>query len=211
MPLPPPRSVKIGSDERGGWSSDRPRPGGAARRPADIGVRCRVLSPSDRLRYSPGSLVTIVSASAAEREEFTDRLVRNRAAILSPEKVRGLLAGRVGEDELEARTAELLDAAVRKRLDAGETTVLALEGLDEEERDPFVRAAAALRRPRHIILLEGSQDAVDDGQRPALNALRRRLDAGELGAEGWQTALRLGGAAVGEVKALVFQSPAREA
>ena len=35
-----PRSVKIDQDERGGWSSDRPRRGGSGpERPADIGVR----------------------------------------------------------------------------------------------------------------------------------------------------------------------------
>ena len=51
---PPARSVKIGEDERTGWSSDRPRRDGAPPRPADLTVHCRVLAPADRLRYSPG-------------------------------------------------------------------------------------------------------------------------------------------------------------
>lgn len=210
VPTLPTRSVKFGSDERTGWSSDRPRPDGAPRRPADIGVRCRVLRPSDRLRYSPGSLVLIASAAPSERERFIERLVKSRGAVLSPEKVRDLLADRVAEDELEARVYELLDAAVRKRLEAGDTTIVSVEGLDEEERERFARMASTVRRPRHFILLEGNQDEVEDEQRPALNALRRKLDAGELGGEGFQTALRLGGASVAEVKALVFASPPRD-
>jgi len=210
VPTLPPRNVKIGHDERTGWSSDRPRPDGAPRRPTDIGVRCRVLRPSDRLRYSPGSLVLIASASPAEREEFIERVVKSRGAVLSLEKVRDLLADRVPEDELEDRVADVLDAAVGRRLEGGETTIVSVEGLDEAERERFARMASALRRPRHFILLEASQDAVEDEQRPALNAVRRKLDAGELGAEGFQTALRLGGASVAEVKALVFASPPRD-
>ena len=42
MPNPPnpnARSVKIPSDERGGWSSDRPRKAGGPPRPPDVSVR----------------------------------------------------------------------------------------------------------------------------------------------------------------------------
>lgn len=201
--------MKIGSDERGGWSSDRPRRDGAPLRPPDVSVRCRVLRPSHRLRYSPGALVVIVSATESERERFTDRLVRNPGSLLSREKVRALLAGRVDAEELEDRVTQLLAAAVRKRLEAGETTV-ATAGLDEQDREGHVRAASQLKRSRHLILLEGPQDQVDEEDRPALNALRRRLDAGDLGAEGFQTAMRLGGASVDEVKALVFAPPPRD-
>ena len=76
------RSVKIGSDERSGWSSDRPRRDGAPARPADISVRCRVLRPSDRLRYSPGSLVVLLCASALERDAFAERVLEDRGALL---------------------------------------------------------------------------------------------------------------------------------
>ena len=43
-----------------------------------------------------------------------------------------------------------------------------------------------------------------------MNELRRALDAGELGAEGFQTALRLGGGTAGEVKRILFRPPPRE-
>ncbi|MEA2399305.1 MAG: hypothetical protein QOK25_2861 [Thermoleophilaceae bacterium] len=207
---PPPRSVKISDDERGGWSSDRPRRGGGPPRPPDISVRCRVLSPSDSLRYSPGSLLVIVSGSAPELEELTERVLESRGALLSLGKVRGLLAGRVPEEEVEARAAELLDAAALKRLEANETVVIAADGLDAEERERFVRVAARLKRPRHLILLETPRDRVREEDRAALNDLRRRLDAGELGAEGFQTALRLGGSSVGELKRIVFQPAPRD-
>jgi len=211
MPTPSSsRSIRIGDDERGGWSSDRPRRDGAPARPADLSVRCRVLKASDRLRYSPGSLVLLVSPSATERDRFAQRLIGDRSALLSLDKVRGLLAGRVAEEEVEARAAELLRAAALKRLGAGETVVIAVEGLDAAEREPYVRAAAGVRRPRHLILLETGRDQVRDEDRPALNDLRRRLDAGELGGEGIQTALRLNGTSISELKRIVFQPAPRD-
>ena len=130
--------------------------------------------------------------------------------LLSLEKVRGVLAGRVAEEELEARAQELLQAAVAKRLEGRDTVVLAAEGLHPEEREPYVRLAAALKRPRHLILLETSRDQVSEEDLAPLNELRRALDAGELGGEGFQTALRLGGGSATEVKRILFRPPPRE-
>src|ERR1700750_800722 len=120
MSTPPgPRSVKISDDERGAWTSDRPRRDNRPPRPRDISVRSRILHPADRMRYSPGSLVVLVSASAADRDRFAQRVFEDKSAVLSMDKVRTLLAGRVPEDEVEARARQLLDAAVARRLDAG--------------------------------------------------------------------------------------------
>jgi len=207
---PPGRSVKIGEDERTGWSSDRPRRDGAPPRPADLTVHCRVLAPADRLRYSPGSLLIVASASGAERDRFLDRLIEDRAALLSLAKVRALLAGRVAEEEIPARAQELLLAAVSKRMENRETVVLAVEGLEPAEREPFLRMAAVLKRPRHLILLEIARDQVHEDDLAALNELRRALDAGDLGGEGLQTALRLGGGSAIEVKRILFRPPPRE-
>jgi hypothetical protein len=204
---PGPRSVKIDKDERGGWSSDRPRREGGPSRPADLSVRSRVLRPSDRMRYSPGSLVVIVSGSAVERDRFADRVFEDRSAVLSLDKVRALLAGKVPEPDVEARAGQLLDAAVRKRLEAGQSVVLAADGIDADERERFVRLAAGAGRPRHLILLEAGRDQVPEEDRAPLNDLRRRLDAGKLGSEGFQTVIRLGGAAVAEVKRILFRPP----
>jgi len=207
---PPARSVKISEDERTGWSSDRPRRDGAPPRPADLTVHCRVLAPADRLRYSPGSLVVVVAASTEERDGFLDRLIEDRASLLSLDKVRALLAGRVSDEEMQPRSQELLLAAVSKRLENRETVVLAAAGLEPSEREPFLRMAAALKRPRHLILLEIARERVAEEDLPALNELRRALDAGELGAEGFQTALRLGGGTAIEVKRILFRPPPRE-
>jgi predicted kinase len=205
-----PRSVKIGDDERLGWSSERPRREGGPQRPADISTRNRVLKPSEELIYSPGSLVVVVSSAPADADTFVNRLVQTKGTLYSMAKVRGLLAGRVGEAELDTRAQELLTNAVAKRIESGETVVLVTETLEPEEREPFVRLAAAAGRPRHIVLFEPAGVNLDEDGKAALSDLRRRLTAGELGQEGFQTSLRLAGSTIGEVKRLDFQRPSRE-
>jgi AAA domain-containing protein len=207
---PSARSVKISADERTGWSSERPRRDGAPPRPVDVSVRSRVLAPSDRLRYSPGSLVVVVGAVASDPARFADRVVEERGATLSLPRVRALLAGRVSESDIEERARELLDAAVLNRLRANQSVVVPIEGLDAAERERYVRLAHGLRRPRHLILLDAPRDQVLDEERPAVDELRRALDAGELGMEGFQTALRLGGHALAELNRIVFHRPPRE-
>jgi predicted kinase len=206
----PPRSVKLSDDERGAWSSDRPRREGAAPRPVDVSTRCRTLAPSDRLRYSPGSLVLIAAPSAVERDRFAARVLEDRGAYLSLDKVRALLKGRVADEQVEERAAELLATAVGRRLGAGDSVVIGLDGLGAEERERWVRMAHAVRRPRHMILLEAGRDEAGEEARAALDELRRALVAGELGAEGIQTALRLSGGIVAEVKKIVFRPPPRD-
>ena len=204
-----PRSVKIGADERTGWSSERPRRDGAPRE-ANISTRCKVLHPSDSIRYSPGSLLMIVSGSQADAERLAERVIEQAGAILTAGKVRALLAGRVAEDEMEARAAQLLEAAASKRLEAKESTVVVTSALDPAVRERFARIAAKAGRPRHLILVEARREEVAEEDRAGLNELRRRLDAGELGAEGFDTALRLGGASIGELKRVVFRPAPRD-
>jgi hypothetical protein len=204
------RSVKIGADERTGWSSDRPRKEGSAPRPVDVSTRCRVLRPSDRMRYSPGSLLLVVSASASDRDAFIERVIEEKGAVFTLGKIRGLIEGRVPAGELDQRAAELQHAAVTKRLEAGETVVIGAEGLGADERERWVRLSHGQRRPRHIILLETSKEQVGEEDAAPLNELRTALDAGELGAEGFQTAMRLGGAAISELKRIVFRPAPRE-
>ena len=200
------RSVKISDDERGAWSSDRPRrQGDGPPRPRDLTTRCRVLTPTDRMRYSPGSLVVVVSPSETMRDQFTTRVFEDKGLVLAPSALRKLIAGRVPDDQVDAKAGELLTATVAKRLEAGDSVVVALDGLTAEERDPFVRAASALRRPRHLILLEAARDDVAEEDRAVLNELRRALDAGEVGSEGFQTAMRLGGGTIAELKRIVFR------
>ena len=208
-----PRSVKIGDNERSGWSSERPRKPGEAERPprqADVSVRGRVLAPSDSLRYSPGSLLLIACADPATRDAFAARVIADAGALLSLGKVRGLLEGRVGDDVIDEKTQALLDAAAKKRLAEGHTVVIALEGLDAAERERYVRMAHAVNRPRHLVLVEAGKEKVADEDRAALGELRTTLDAGGLGQEGFVTSLRLGGATVSELKRIVFAPPPRD-
>ena len=99
----PPRSIKIGDNERGGWSSDRPRRPGESERPprkVDVSVRGRVLSPTDRMRYSPGSLVLIACADPVLRARFTQRVIEEQSTVFSMDKLRPLRKGRVPDAEL---------------------------------------------------------------------------------------------------------------
>jgi hypothetical protein len=208
-----PRSVKIGENERGGWSSERPRRPGEAERPprkADVSVRGRVLAPSDTLRYSPGSLLLVASADAGARDAFCARVIADGGALLSLGKLRKLLAGRVGEAEIEEKAQALLDAPAKKRLAEGHTVVIALEGLDAAERERYVRMAHACNRPRHLILVEAGKDRVAEEDRAALGELRTTLDAGGLGQEGFVTSLRLGGQTVSGLKRIMFAPPPRD-
>src|SRR3954449_778274 len=205
-----PRSVKIGDDERLGWSSERPRKEGGPQRPVDISTRNRVLKPSEELIYSPGSFVVVASSAPEEAESFVSRLVHQKGVVFSMNKVRTLLEGRVGEAELEARALELLTSAVAKRLESSETVVVVAETLSPDEREPFVRLAASAGRPRHILLFAPAGGAPDEDGKAALSDLRRRLTAGELVQEGFQTSLRLAGSSIGEVKRLDFQRPSRD-
>jgi hypothetical protein len=205
-----PRSVKISDNERGGWSSDRPRRPGEPERPPrklDVSVRGRVLSPTDRMRYSPGSLLLIACADPQQRARFIARVIEEQSAILSLDKVRALLQGKVPAGELEAKAQALLDAAATKRFTAGQTVVIPLESLSAEERERYVRLAAAHRRARHLVLVEAGKDAVSDDDKAPLDELRTALNAGELGAEGFMTSLRLGGRVIDELKKIVFAPP----
>jgi hypothetical protein len=205
---PPGRSVKIGEDERTGYSSDR-RDGGRVR-PPDLRVNCRVLAPADRLRYSPGSLLIVCCASPEQLEAFLERLIDDRSSLLTRQRVLKLLAGRVPQEQLEQRADELLVLTAGKRLENRQTVVLGLQDMSAAAREPFLAKASELRRPRHLILLEVARELVDEETLGQLNELRRALDAGELGAEGIQTALRLGGGTADEVKRIVFRPPPRE-
>ncbi len=210
MSSPGPRSVKISDDERGGWSSERPRrPGEPERppRPVDVSVRGRVLQRADRLRYTPGSLLLIACPDHAARDRFCARVLEEKNVLLSRGALRTLLQGRVAPEEIEEKAAALLDATAAKRLAGGQSVVVALEGLDPAEREHYVRMAAPHRRPRHLILAEPAPDAVAEEDREVLAALRTALDQGQLGAEGFMTSLRLSGRAIDEVKKVIFAPP----
>ena len=170
-------------------------------------MRGRVLSPVFRMRYNPGSLLVVACADPALRANFLSRVIEEQSTIFSLAKVRTLLAGKLPADQVEEKAQALLDAAASKRFASGQTVVIPLEGLDPEERERYVRLAAAHRRARHLVLVEAAKDAVPEDARATLTELRTALDAGGLGAEGFMTSLRVGGRMVDELKRIVFAPP----
>lgn len=154
--------------------------------------------------------MVVVSASPDDRDRFLARTIEENGAVLGHDKLRKMVAGKVEEDALDATAKQLLDATIAKRLEKGEAVVLATATLGAAEREPYVRMAHKLRRPRHLILIETGKDKVSEEDAPVLNELRRQLDAGELGNEGFQTAMRLGGSSATELKRIVFRPAPRD-
>jgi hypothetical protein len=206
-----PRSVKIDQNERGAWTSDRPRREGEPERPPrkqDISVRCRVLTPSDRTRYSPGSLLLVVGHDAGAVESLVERRVEEQGTVLSIPRLAALVRGKVPADEEESKAAELREAVAAKKLAKGETVVVTLPSLDEADREHWARAAAAHRRPRHLLFVDTKSE--DPEVAAQANVLRKKLTDGALGAEGFFTAMRVSGAAVDERSRIVFAPPPKD-
>ena len=213
MPDPPSRHAASRSAPTSGPAGRRIARAARAPRcaPVDVSTRCRVLRPTDRMRYSPGSLVVVVSASPADRDAFINRVIEEKGAVFTlaqdPRADRGPRARRASST---SAPRQLQQAAVTKRLEAGESVVIGAEGLGADERDRWVRIAHGLRRPRHVVLLETAKEQVGEDDATPLNELRTALDSGELGAEGFQTAMRLGGASIDELKRIVFRPAPRD-
>ena len=136
------------------------------------------------MRYSPGSLVEIVCADRVLRDRFVARVIDEQSAVLSLDKVRALLAGKLPADQVEEKAQALLDAAASKRFASGQTVVIPLEGLDPEERERYVRLAAAHRRARHLVLVEAAKDAVRRGDARDADRAADRAGRGRTGPGG---------------------------
>ena len=205
------RSVKISDDERGGWSSDRPRRDGAPARPADLTVHCRVLRPADRLRYSPGSLL-IVSGASVEELDALPRAARRgpRGGDVAAQGQGAAGRARGGGGARASGPASCSPPRSRNGSRAGRRSCSRPQGSPPRSASPSCGSPRAERRPRHLILLETARENVAEDDLAPLNELRRALDAGELGNEGIQTALRLGGGSAAEVKRILFRPPPRD-
>ena len=177
MTTPPgPRSVKISDDERGAWTSDRPR-ANRPPRPRDISVRSRTLRPADRMRYSPGSLLVIVCASRAERDRSAS----------SDEETGPHDAAGDGESDaaLDARAIALemreTDLALRaQRIDERDRMAERRDAVaDQRDREADEREHAADRRERIADEREGTAAAreLERLERVAQREARERATA----------------------------------
>ena len=206
-----PRSVKISDNERGGWSSDRPRRAGEAERPPrklDVSVRGRVLSPSDRMRYSPGQpgadRVRGPRAARPLHRARDRRAERGPVGGQGARAARGQGPGRPARGEGAGAAGRGRAQALRRRPDGrdpareGSTPTSASATCGSPPRIGGRAISCSSRWPRTRSLTR---------TRDSLGELRTALNAGELGQEGFMTSLRLGGHVIEELKKIVFAPP----
>jgi hypothetical protein len=184
------RSVKIGADERTGWSSDRPQRPGAGRPPRPQG-RAMVLSAGDALSFPSGSLVVFTGADPVTLHRFVARLLPRPTVILY-DQLANAVAEKVGADEAPAATLKLIAKPIGERLAAGQAVVVETAELGTEIR----RGLTALAGPRagsHLVLLDSGRKAVADEARfEQLRAVATDARSGEIGVEGFSTVVVLG-------------------
>ena len=209
-----PRSVKISDDERTGWSSERPRRPGEPERPArpvDVSVRGRVLFPGRPHALLAGE----PRAGRLPGPRAARRVLRARAG--RPERAALAREGPRADQGPRPRRAARRQGAGARRRDRGQAP---------RRRPLRRRRPRGARAPRSASTTSAwprrtGARAISCSSRSArtacprtcattLGELRTRLDAGELGQEGFATSLRLGGNAVRELKRIVFAPPPRD-
>lgn len=197
------RRIVIGPEERSGWSSERPREG----RKAHSQNRARVLSPAAELYYAPRSLLVVCSATPEIRLKFLQRFF-SAQQIISQRRIEAFLGGSVDSKDLGAAAKQLMHAAISRRLQAGQSTVIAPLELFVDEREDLTKIAHQYKRTAHLIVLDAGRQAVGDENLFAqLAALRAAARSGEVGSEGFRTALVLGRADVDRLQAVFFIDP----
>ena len=126
----------------------------------------------------------IVGAAASEPERFAQRVVEEgRRSSRLRKSTRCLPDG--SRRATRGRSREVFEATILKRLKTAQRVVVAIPRFDASEPERLVRLAHGQRRPRNLILIETSRDQVLEEKRPGLDELRRALDAGELGLDGF--------------------------
>ena len=154
-------------------------------------VRGRVLAPTDRIRYAPGSLVIVLSADEATREAFCARVLEDTNVLLPA-------AGRAGSPRSSSTTRPVSCSTPRRPSGSqpARPWLIALDGFDAAEWGSTSASPTATAARATSCSSRSAQSKVPGrGARAAVDALRTALDAGELGQEGFVTSLRLGGAA----------------
>jgi len=122
----PPRSVKIGDNERGGWSSDRPRRAGEPERPPRARVRGRYRPGPARYRGSPGMPVsepfplTDPRLDLRSEVEIIARALQERGSANRRELSRRVGARFWGPGRFSAALREAVVEGRAKRLRGGE-------------------------------------------------------------------------------------------
>jgi hypothetical protein len=197
------RSVKIGADERTGWSSDRPqRTGGKGRPPRPFG-RAMVLAASDALSFPAGSLVLFTGADAVTVHRLVGRLLP-RPTVVSYDQLARAVAAKVPAEKVAEITLQMMAKNVGARLAEGQAVVIETAELSSDLR----RGLAAIAGPRvgaHLVVLDSGRKAVGDDERfEELRAVVTQARSGEIGAEGFSTVVVLGRSDLDKVTEVEF-------
>lgn len=219
------RRVKIDSSERMAYSSDAPRPRKEGSKKSHQGPRfsvnrkrCRVLQPDDKLVYPHSCLVIVTGPSGAGKSSWAQRLFP-QGSVLSLEKMRELISGDAHDEEVTPKAQELLQTVIRKRLEARRTVVITMAALTPEERIEWVALAQEAKRSAHLVVLDATKENCVNAQTEAsqptpedvienevanLAVTRKSLVKGELGQEGFSSAILLTQPVASKVKKITL-------
>jgi hypothetical protein len=198
------RSVKIGADERTGWSSDRPqRAGSGPGRPPRPAGRALAVAASDTLSFPSGSLVVFTGADAVTVHRLVARLLP-RPALISYDTLARAVAEKVPLEQVGEVTLRLVGKRVAERQAEGQATVIETGELSAELRSALA-ALADRRAGSHLVVLDAGRKAVGDDERfEQLRVVVAGARSGEIGAEGFSTAVVLGRIDLDKVTGIEF-------
>lgn len=198
------RSVKIGADERTGWSSERPqRAGSGPGRPPRPAGRALTIAASDTLSFPSGSLVLFTGADAVSVHRLVARLLP-RPTLISYDALARAVAEKVPAEQVGDVTLRLVGKRVAEHQAAGQATVIETGGLSPELRSSLA-ALADRRSGSHLVVLDSGRKAVGDDERfEQLRAVVAAARSGDIGAEGFSTAMVLGRVDLDKVTGIEF-------
>lgn len=197
------RSVKIGSEESTGWSSDRPIRAGAGRPPRPQG-RAMVRAASDQLSFPSGSLVVFTGADPVAVHRLVGRLLP-RPTVIPYDQLARAVAEKVGPDDVAAVTMRLVAKAATERLAEGQPVVIETAELSSELRTALAKLAAGPGIGSHLVVLDSGRKSVADDERfETLRALATAARSGDIGSEGFSTVVVLGRSDVDKVTEVEF-------
>ena len=196
------RSVKIGADERTGWSSDRPQRTTGGRPPRPQG-RALVLSAGDVLSFPAGSLVVFTGADPVTVHRLVGRLLPRSTAV-SYDALARAVAAKVDAEQVGPVTLKLLAKNVGERLAAGQNVVIETAELRSDLRRDLA-ALAPRSAGSHLVVLDSGRKAVAVDERfEALRTLAADARSGEIGVEGFSTVVVLGRSDLDKVTEIEF-------
>jgi hypothetical protein len=201
------RSVKIGADERTGWSSERPRreasSSGKGRPPKPAG-RALAVKASDTLSFPAGGLVVFTGADAVVVHRLVARMLPRPALISYDVLARAVAEKKVPEEQVAEVTLRLVGKRVAERQAEGQATVIETGDLSSELRTKLA-ALADRRGGAHLVVLDSGRKAVGDDERfEVLRSVVAGARSGEIGSEGFSTAMVLGRVDLDHVTGIEF-------